>query len=94
MSCRTVRPGNQGQGKHLGLIRLLALHGDHGTQLGQWKQSFGHKLISDIWIIIPAEMHYNQQAFSQTALLGNDGAYFNTTYTVFMIFFIESNIIM
>lgn len=57
MSCGTVCPGNQGQGKHLCLVRTLALHGDHGTQLGQWKQSFGHKLISHIWIIVPAETH-------------------------------------
>lgn len=55
MSCQTVCPGKQWQGKHLGLIRILILHGDHSTQLGQWKQSFGYKLISDIWVIIPGD---------------------------------------
>lgn len=55
LSCGTVRPGNQGQGEHLSLVRMLSLHGDHGTQFGQWQHSFGHKLVSDIWIIISAE---------------------------------------
>lgn len=48
----TVRPGNQGQGEHLSLIRMLSLHGDHGTQLGQRKHSSGHKLVSNVWIIV------------------------------------------
>lgn len=54
-SCGTFRPGNQGQGKHLSLVRMLSLHGDHGTQFGQRQHSFGHKLVSNIWIIISAE---------------------------------------
>lgn len=55
MSCRTVCPGNQGQGEHLSLVRMLSLHGDHGTQFRQWQHSFGHKLVSNIWIIISVE---------------------------------------
>lgn len=56
-SCGTLSPGNQGQGEHLGLVRMLFLHGGHGTEFRQRKQSFGYKLISDVWIIIPAEKH-------------------------------------
>lgn len=63
MSCGTVRPGDQGEGEHLGLIGVLSLHGDHGTQLGQWKESFGHKLISYIWIIISAEIKSNKNKY-------------------------------
>lgn len=55
MSCGTICPWNQGQGEHLRVVGLVFLHGDHCTELGQWKQSFGHKLISDIWIIISAK---------------------------------------
>lgn len=53
----TVRPGNQGQGELLSLIRMLSLHGDHGTQLGQWEHSFGHQLVANVWIIIPTDAH-------------------------------------
>ena len=51
----TTCPGNERQGEHVRLIRMLSLHGYHGTQFGQWQDSFGHELISNIWIIISAE---------------------------------------
>lgn len=56
--CGTLCPGNQGQREHLSLVRMLSLHGDHGTQLGQRKHSSGHELISHIWIVISTERHY------------------------------------
>lgn len=34
---------------------MLPLHCDHGAQLGQRQRSFGHQLISHIWIIISAD---------------------------------------
>lgn len=55
MSYGTVRSGNQGHGEHLSLVRMLSLHGDHGTQFGQRQHSFGDKLVSNVWIIISAE---------------------------------------
>lgn len=47
-----VCSGNQGQGEDLRLVRMLSLRCDHGAQLGQWQRSFGHQLITHIWIII------------------------------------------
>ena len=49
--------GQEGEGEHLGSCLFVRLHGHHGTQLGQWKQPFGHKLIPDIGVVIPAQVY-------------------------------------
>lgn len=52
----TLALGQEGQGEHLGPRLLVRLHGHHGAQLGQRKQPFGHQLVSDIGVVIPAQV--------------------------------------
>lgn len=53
-SC-AICSGNQGQGENLRLVGMLPLRCDHGAQLGQRQQSFGHQLVPHIRIIISGE---------------------------------------
>lgn len=54
MSCSTICPWKQGQGKGFSFTGMLTLHSDQSTQLRQWQDAFGNKLISNIWIIVSA----------------------------------------
>lgn len=59
VSCGRICPWKQGQWKHFRFTGMPSLHRDQSTQLRQWQDAFGHKLIPNIWIIVSAETNQN-----------------------------------
>lgn len=52
-----ICPWKQGQGKHFSFIGMLSLHSYQSAQLRQRQDAFGHQLITNIWIIVSAEIY-------------------------------------